>query len=348
MLALCAGLAAFALWGAVLLGRAQVLQGELDDGFAWLDLEQEVQDDLERWRTRSPTDATVASRRLERLRSGARRLAAQTGEREMVVAAEQLDQAVPGLAAQIEADAGPDEIWRAASSVHAAAVAFEKAVERRVAALHRLQAGTWRAMAMLGLVALLLAVWNILLLLTGERRREELEMARAEARRSASHDALTGLWNRDAILSILRHELFRAQRTVTPFGVVLLDIEDFRSINSFLGQTQGDEVLREVGGRIGALVRPYDTMGRWGGDTFLLVLPNCDENATDAVTERLLAAVNGHDVEHSVGKISVRLRAATLCVRQPEETTVERVLLRLEETMRMAREASGKMARPTF
>jgi two-component system, cell cycle response regulator len=116
-------------------------------------------------------------------------------------------------------------------------------------------------------------------LLVGKRildLQEQLVSAREAMRHAATHDGLTGLMNRGEILAMLERELERARRERKPVGVILGDIDHFKNVNDTLGHLFGDEALREVGNRLRAQLRVYDGVGRYGGEEFLMVLPNCD------------------------------------------------------------------------
>jgi two-component system cell cycle response regulator len=116
-------------------------------------------------------------------------------------------------------------------------------------------------------------------LLVGKRileLQEELVSARESMRHAATHDSLTGLMNRGEIIDMLKRELERARREHRSVGVILGDIDYFKSVNDTLGHLFGDEALREVGRRLHAQLRVYDGVGRYGGEEFLMILPNCD------------------------------------------------------------------------
>ena len=116
-------------------------------------------------------------------------------------------------------------------------------------------------------------------LLVGKRildLQDELVSARESMRHAATHDSLTGLMNRGEIFSMLERELERARREHTRMGVVLCDIDRFKSVNDTLGHLFGDEALREIGRRLREQLRVYDSVGRYGGEEFLMILPNCD------------------------------------------------------------------------
>jgi diguanylate cyclase (GGDEF)-like protein len=82
--------------------------------------------------------------------------------------------------------------------------------------------------------------------------------------------------NRGEILAMLERELERGRRNKESLGVILGDIDHFKSVNDTLGHLFGDEALREVGRRLRAQLRIYDGVGRYGGEEFLMILPNCD------------------------------------------------------------------------
>lgn len=137
--------------------------------------------------------------------------------------------------------------------------------------------------------------------------QDELLAAREILRQKASHDALTCVWNHEEILRILQQELVRAEREGENVGVIMADLDHFKQINDTFGHMAGDAVIRTVAQRMQALIRPYDYVGRYGGEEFLLVLPECCRECATAFAERLRASVGGQRVDTAEGQIPVTL-----------------------------------------
>jgi len=106
-------------------------------------------------------------------------------------------------------------------------------------------------------------------------------------RREASHDGLTSLWNHKVILEILNRELLRSERHGQPVGVIMADVDDFKNVNDSRGHAAGDVVLRIIASEIAAVVRPYDSVGRYGGEEFLIVAPDCGPAEIWELAERI-------------------------------------------------------------
>ncbi len=120
---------------------------------------------------------------------------------------------------------------------------------------------------------------------------ERLVEAREEMQFKATHDALTTLWNQGAILSLLNREMCRAMRERQILSLMLCDVDYFKQINDAHGHLVGDKVLIEVARRLQSAVRPYDSVGRYGGEEFLIVLTGCDEVDTKVRAEQIRNAI---------------------------------------------------------
>jgi two-component system cell cycle response regulator len=135
--------------------------------------------------------------------------------------------------------------------------------------------------------------------------QDELIAAREALRFQATHDPLTGLFNRAVILDVLRRELHRGQREHTPVGVVMADLDHFKKVNDTHGHLTGDAVLREAAHRMAASVRGYDAVGRYGGEEFLIVVPTSDEMGTLAQAERIRQSIEGIPIATPAGEMRV-------------------------------------------
>ena len=162
--------------------------------------------------------------------------------------------------------------------------------------------------------------------LTTEMEAVQKDIAKTdEYRFQATHDALTGLWNRGAILDILKRELVRAQREGTAVGVILSDLDHFKNINDTYGHLAGDAVLRESAQRISAAVRPYDAVGRYGGEEFLIVLLGSHE-VTMKQSERIRTLVGAEPVSTAEGAIPITLSMGVTSSGQQGEEELEAIL----------------------
>ena len=123
--------------------------------------------------------------------------------------------------------------------------------------------------------------------------QEELLQAREALREQATHDGLTGLLNRTSILEKLDDELSRAARDGSSVSVLMVDLDRFKSVNDTQGHLAGDAVLREASSRLKSASRRYDSVGRYGGEEFLMVLPGCETAAAALQAERLRDAIAG-------------------------------------------------------
>lgn len=121
-------------------------------------------------------------------------------------------------------------------------------------------------------------------------------------RKQALHDPLTGLPNRTLFLDRVDHARTQQNRDSTTLGVLFVDLDNFKTVNDTKGHLAGDAVLREVAARIGAVLRPGDTLARLGGDEFVILLSGV-EGAEDvtAVADRVLEAVASAELVRQIG-----------------------------------------------
>ncbi len=123
----------------------------------------------------------------------------------------------------------------------------------------------------------------------------------------ATTDKLTGLRNRRSLLAIADYELTRSQRNGRHFAFVLGDIDHFKSINDNYGHAVGDEVLQEIARRLETTVRAQDQVARWGGEEFVVFVPETDAEGARVLAEKLRSAVKDTPVTTSSGEISTTI-----------------------------------------
>lgn len=340
---------AISVWCFVVLGRTVGLRSELSRHMDWLHRVGELRDVLETEPWSRPNRRADVRRQAEGLVIATQKLADQHGSPQLELAAQRLEQRLDELSTL--AGLGPgddtivtatyDDLEEAAYAVVSVLPELEPQVQQHVVDLYAGLDRLWRSLRALVLMCLLLCASNLGLLYLVHRRRLQLEQAHAHAMALASHDALTGVWNRNAILRILRLELARAERSERPRGVILLDLDDFRRLNVLLGSREADFVLQEVSRRLAAFVRPYDTFGRLGGDSFLAILPSCDQTATAGVAERLHRAISDDEVEHAHGSVRVRISLEHDTILPPkqedEAVDADQVVLGLQQRLQEQR-----------
>jgi len=180
--------------------------------------------------------------------------------------------------------------------------------------------------------------------------QHELLAVQTELEIRATHDGLTGHWNHAAIIERLANELDRAGREKTPVGVILFDLDHFKQVNDTCGHSVGDQVLRESAHRIKAVLRPYDLVGRYGGEEFLVVAPRCDLPSAAVVAERVRKAVCATPIVTPAGRLLITLSAGVsgATVENMREASVliddaDRALYRAKELGRNRVECDGKI-----
>jgi two-component system cell cycle response regulator len=171
---------------------------------------------------------------------------------------------------------------------------------------------------------------------------DKLVEAREEMRFKATHDALTSLWDRGAILALLRSELSRSIREHLPVSLLLCDVDHFKQINDVHGHQAGDDVLQEVSTRLLDAVRSHDAVGRYGGEEFLIVLGGCSSEHLKQRAEQVRTAINGSPVFTKHGSISVSLSVGAITVESWDESIPIELLLKPADEALYQAKASGR------
>ena len=169
---------------------------------------------------------------------------------------------------------------------------------------------------------------------------------REALRREASRDGLTSLWNRKAILSILERELVRSERDGQSVGLIMIDVDHFKHINDTRGHPAGDAVLRIIATGIAAMIRPYDSVGRIGGEEFLIVAPNCDLGETWELAERVRLHVAGCRI--MAGKDAVRVSLSLGIATATSASQLEKLLHNADTALYLAKNSGRNRVEPSL
>jgi diguanylate cyclase (GGDEF)-like protein len=127
------------------------------------------------------------------------------------------------------------------------------------------------------------------------RRKMEKELLRA-----ATYDRLTGALNRQAIEDRISTEIERLKRYGNLFSLIMLDIDDFKQINDTYGHLVGDDVLAGIAGILGQSIRTLDSLGRWGGEEFMILLSETGHRDAVTVAEKLRNLIECHTTRDGV------------------------------------------------
>ncbi len=166
----------------------------------------------------------------------------------------------------------------------------------------------------------------------------ELIAAREALREQATRDVLTGLWNRSAILDNFINEISRASREEKPVGVIMGDVDNFKRVNDEHGHRAGDSVLKEVAVRMKSMLRPYDMIGRYGGEEFLMVLPSCDLMSAGYVAERIRKRVAGKPIDlPDRASLTVSMSFGVSAKLGAEQSEIERLIYLADEALYRAK-----------
>jgi two-component system cell cycle response regulator len=178
--------------------------------------------------------------------------------------------------------------------------------------------------------------------------REELRRAQATIGYQAYHDPLTGLWNRGAIIDALQRELARVRREKAPVGLLMVSIDGLKEINDKYGHMAGDAAIRATARELRASLRPYDALGRYGGEAFVMIVTGCDSRSALKQAERFYGVLKGTTVDISQWGKFVSGKEAALpvlyslgVVSGTGEHDSETLLRTLESAVRAARSAGG-------
>jgi two-component system cell cycle response regulator len=164
----------------------------------------------------------------------------------------------------------------------------------------------------------------------------ELWKALENFRHLALTDPLTLVPNRRAILDVLESEMARSQRQGTSLWVSVLDVDHFKTVNDTLGHRSGDTVLKECSIRIRSVLRSYDSLGRLGGDEFLIIVPGSAGDSPEGVFERVRSAVAGDCL--ITGEMQLQVTVTQGVAAWDTKETMDDLLNRADDALYRAKE----------
>lgn len=184
------------------------------------------------------------------------------------------------------------------------------------------------------------AIWNA---------KADLEAKVRERTEALEHlsktDSLTQMLNRRGMTERIETELSHGKRGGNRFGILWLDVDYFKEINDRYGHAIGDKALVEIAGLIQAIIRPYDSAARWGGDEFLILVQDCDEDVLAALGERIRAAIADSTALRAADGSPVALGVSIGCSLSGPDGDLETLLQNADHALYDAKEAGRNCLR---
>ncbi len=178
---------------------------------------------------------------------------------------------------------------------------------------------------------------------------DSLAEARNQIDEMALYDPLTELMNRGAFFRTAQGELERARRAAAPLSVIWLDLDNFKDINTAYGMAAGDAALKAVGTTIRERSRPYDCIGRWSGDEFLVALPGVIGEDAEKIAKRIIKGVLSSEIMYDDQALPIGISAGIATIIQIHATTELPALIeQARQAGARAKETGGNRVFLTF
>lgn len=153
----------------------------------------------------------------------------------------------------------------------------------------------------------------------------------------ATHDRLTGLWNRAAILDCLQLQLDRASHEGTWIGVILVDLDHFKAVNDSQGHAAGDQALQEAARRMQSCMGDNEHVGRYGGEEFLIITTGSDSTRATVLAECMRGAIGGNPVASAAGPLRLTASFGVATTRVTSDTGAEALIIAADDAMYRAK-----------
>jgi diguanylate cyclase (GGDEF)-like protein len=171
---------------------------------------------------------------------------------------------------------------------------------------------------------------------------DNLSQAREQIENMAMFDNLTGLMNRNAFYRTAGGELERARRAAAPLSVIVLDLDKFKSLNDSYGIEAGDEVLRVVAQTVREKSRPYDCIGRWDADEFIIALPSVIGGDAEKIAERIIKGIRSTQITCKDNILNIGVSAGIASIQRISASTeVDPIIQQARQALARAKESGG-------
>ena len=180
-------------------------------------------------------------------------------------------------------------------------------------------------------ISMLFSILGLVYFFTG-KLINQISKARQLIEKMAVTDALTGIYNRRHLMIRFLEEFKRAKRLKRDLGCIMIDIDHFKNVNDQYGHLTGDEILKKVSVLLGNAIRIYDILGRFGGEEFLIVLPDTDFENIRSLAERIRLNIRENAIENI--NLTISLGISSLRV---EDESIDAMVKRADEGLYKAK-----------
>ncbi|MDJ0554105.1 MAG: diguanylate cyclase [Microcoleaceae cyanobacterium MO_207.B10] len=165
----------------------------------------------------------------------------------------------------------------------------------------------------------------------------KLEKALKEVEILANTDSLTGVFNRRRLFEIALQEFNRVDRYGAPFSILLIDLDHFKKVNDHYGHQVGDTALCKVVQNINNIIRNVDSLGRYGGEEFMAILPETNGEQALVLADRIRTMVANNIIETKQGNLSLTLSIGVTSY-HPDDTSIDDMISRADQAVYQAKE----------